>query len=173
MDEKSIEKEDCNEFKEKERMLEKESLSENSCYFYSISTLCEKLEKDECSKEIEHKLEKSESTKDNEYFIEKQESIEKEQKKKKKIYVCTNKTHFILVRYSSCLHNFFTQNLENEESLDYNINKTISFFEPISDKCFDHFLKGTKLNSFALISFIGILLNILALGHQNFEGTTP
>ncbi|KAI5676796.1 hypothetical protein M9H77_07746 [Catharanthus roseus] len=47
--------------------------------------------------------------------------------------------------------NFLTQNLENKESLDYNINKTISFFDPTSYRCFDHFLKRTKLNSFALI----------------------
>ncbi|KAI5663048.1 hypothetical protein M9H77_22371 [Catharanthus roseus] len=65
INEKSIEKEECNEFKETERVEEKESLSENSHYFYSISTLCEKLEKDESSKEKEYELEKSESTKEN------------------------------------------------------------------------------------------------------------
>ncbi|KAI5653366.1 hypothetical protein M9H77_30553 [Catharanthus roseus] len=99
--EKSIEKEECNEFKEKERVEEKESLSENPCYFYSISTLSEKLEKDEYSKE----------------------------------------------------RNFLTKNFENEESLDYKINKTISFFDPNSCLCFDHFHEGTELNSFELVSY--------------------
>ncbi|KAI5675689.1 hypothetical protein M9H77_06639 [Catharanthus roseus] len=80
MNGKSIKKEECNEFKEKERVEEKESLSDNSYYFYSISTLCEKLKIGECSKEKEYELEKSESTKENECFIEKQEYIEKEQK---------------------------------------------------------------------------------------------
>ncbi|KAI5667762.1 hypothetical protein M9H77_17615 [Catharanthus roseus] len=136
MNEKSIEKEECND------------LSENSRYFYCISTLCEKLEKDECSKEKEFEIEKSESTKENECFIEKQESIEKSKKKKK-----YKLTLFLLVQ------NFLTQNLENEESLlrlfptDYNINKTINFFDPTFDLCFGPFLRGAKWNFFALIFY--------------------
>ncbi|KAI5677451.1 hypothetical protein M9H77_08401 [Catharanthus roseus] len=70
MNEKSIEKEECNEFKEKERVGGTKSLSENSCYIYSISTLCEKFKKDECSKDKEYELLKSGSTKENENFLE-------------------------------------------------------------------------------------------------------
>ncbi|KAI5675579.1 hypothetical protein M9H77_06529 [Catharanthus roseus] len=43
--------------------------------------------------------------------------------------------------------------MENEGSLDYKIYKTISYFTLTSNLYFDHFLKGTKLNSFALIFY--------------------
>ncbi|KAI5677774.1 hypothetical protein M9H77_08724 [Catharanthus roseus] len=81
--------------------------------------------------EKEYELEKSESTKENECFVEKQESIEKERKEKEVVAfdksqvvsVFTNQTNSILVNDSSFVQNFLTKNLENEGSLDYNINK--------------------------------------------------
>ncbi|KAI5676279.1 hypothetical protein M9H77_07229 [Catharanthus roseus] len=126
MNGKRIEKEECNEFKEKEKVDEKESLSENSCYSYYISTLCEKLEKDECTKEKAHELEKRESTKENECFIEKQEIIEKEQKEREVVALDKSKVKFL------------TQNMENERSLNYKIYKTISLFTPTSYISLEH-----------------------------------
>ncbi|KAI5671351.1 hypothetical protein M9H77_11715 [Catharanthus roseus] len=58
MNEKSIGKEECNEFKEKERGEEKEILVERSCTFDSISSLSKESELLECSKEKESELEK-------------------------------------------------------------------------------------------------------------------
>ncbi|KAI5653367.1 hypothetical protein M9H77_30554 [Catharanthus roseus] len=159
MNENSIEKEDCNEFKEEERLEEKERLVERSCIFDSTSILSKESEHFECSMEKEYEFEKSESI--NEFFIEKQESIKKEKKEKevvaldkiKVVSVFTYQTNSILVSDSSCVQKVLLQNMENEGSLDYKIYKTISFFTPTSYLCFDHFLKETKLNSFALIFY--------------------
>ncbi|KAI5654066.1 hypothetical protein M9H77_31253 [Catharanthus roseus] len=88
-------------------------------------------------------------------------SIEKEQKEKEVVVldksevvsVFTSQTNSILVRNSSCLQKFSIQNIENEMNLDYHIYKIIRSFTPTSYLSFDHFLKGTKLNSFALIFY--------------------
>ncbi|KAI5677867.1 hypothetical protein M9H77_08817 [Catharanthus roseus] len=147
MNEKSIEKKECNEFKEKERVEEKERLIEELCFFDSMSTLFEECKKDDCEKEKEIDFEKSERRKENECFIERQESIKEEKNEKEVVSL-------------------------DKSSLDYKIYKTISLFTPTSYFCFEHFLIETKLNSLALI-FIGLLLNILALGHQYLERTIP
>ncbi|KAI5676284.1 hypothetical protein M9H77_07234 [Catharanthus roseus] len=71
MNKKSIEKEEYNEFKEKERMEEKERLVERLCIFGSLSIFSKESEHLECSKEKESELEKSETVKENVCFIEK------------------------------------------------------------------------------------------------------
>ncbi|KAI5653405.1 hypothetical protein M9H77_30592 [Catharanthus roseus] len=58
MNEKSIEKEECNEFKEKEIVEEKERLVERLCIFDFISIISKESEHFECSKEKESELEK-------------------------------------------------------------------------------------------------------------------
>ncbi|KAI5672514.1 hypothetical protein M9H77_12878 [Catharanthus roseus] len=86
MNEKSIEKEKCNELKEKERVEEKERLVEKLYIFDFISIISKESEHFECSKEKESELEKSERVKENECFIEKQES-EKEEQREKEIVI--------------------------------------------------------------------------------------
>ncbi|KAI5676755.1 hypothetical protein M9H77_07705 [Catharanthus roseus] len=153
MSKRSIEKEKCIAINEKDRG-EKERLDEGLSGLDSTPTLTKESEKDECTKEKEHELEQSDSIKENECYIEKQESIEEEQKEKEVVT--------LRVRDSSCVQKFLLQNMENEGSLDYKIDKTISFFTPISYLCFEHFLKETKWYPFAL-NFDRVLLNILAL----------
>ncbi|KAI5676824.1 hypothetical protein M9H77_07774 [Catharanthus roseus] len=58
---KRIEEEKKSEIQEKERVERKESLVEESCFFYSISSLFEELENDECVQEEEDDLEKKEN----------------------------------------------------------------------------------------------------------------
>ncbi|KAI5680969.1 hypothetical protein M9H77_02196 [Catharanthus roseus] len=127
MNEKSVEKEECIETNEKDRVEEKERLR----IFDSSPILSKESEHFEFSNEKEYELEKSEN------------SIEEEHKEKE--VVALDKSEV-----SSYVQNFLTQNLENKGSLDYNIYKTISFFHPTSYICFDHFLQETKFYYFTL-----------------------
>ncbi|KAI5671583.1 hypothetical protein M9H77_11947 [Catharanthus roseus] len=68
-----------------------------------------------------------------------------------------------LSSFSSCVQNFWIQNVENERSLGYNIFKIISFYPCILYLCFDHLLKGTKLCSLALVCDRKSLQNLCSL----------
>ncbi|KAI5664093.1 hypothetical protein M9H77_23416 [Catharanthus roseus] len=69
MNKKSIGKEECNEFKEKERVEEKERIVDRLCIFNSISIFSKESEHLEFSNEKEGELEKNERVKENECFI--------------------------------------------------------------------------------------------------------
>ncbi|KAI5652873.1 hypothetical protein M9H77_30060 [Catharanthus roseus] len=147
-------KKKCSEFKEKQRVEEKERLVERLCIFDFISILSKESDNFQYSKGKESEFEKNESIKEDECYIEKQESIEKEQKEKcvvaldksEVVSAFTNPTNSIVVSDSSYVQKFFTQNLENEGSFDYNIYRTISFFDPTY-----HSLKEIELYLFAII----------------------
>ncbi|KAI5682061.1 hypothetical protein M9H77_03289 [Catharanthus roseus] len=131
MNEKSIEKEECNELKEKERMEEKGGLVERICIFDSNSIFSIESEHLECSKEKESELEKKEGNKSK-----KQKAIDPRDKSEV-VSVFTNPTNSILIIDSSCVKNFLTQNRRD-------------FFDLTAYLCFDHFLIETKLYLLAL-----------------------
>ncbi|KAI5653477.1 hypothetical protein M9H77_30664 [Catharanthus roseus] len=88
------------EIERKDRVEEKERLVKKSSFFDSISSLGEKCEKDECSKEKENDLEKNERTK--EMSEEKREEFKRIEKlnlfeKSKDINVIANETNSSLI----------------------------------------------------------------------------
>ncbi|KAI5652559.1 hypothetical protein M9H77_29746 [Catharanthus roseus] len=89
MNEKSIEKEDCNEIKEKERGEEKERLVERLCIFDSISMFSKESEYFECPKEKEVSLRKNfgDSSKD----------------KDGRLTYKFDEYHFNIANYASCV----------------------------------------------------------------------